>query len=101
MLTDNVLVGSNPFLIKTLLDNATVLLRTIDNWPAYILNIYWSVLFETPHSLNIPGTGSADDLDPKVNPLILPGWYLKTLLDCIVATLRRPVAYPGLVLVEV
>ena len=73
--------GVNPFLIKTAGSNGTVLLRTIENCPALILKTYWSVGFDIPHSKLIPVTASVDDLSPKVNPLILPGWYLNTLLD--------------------
>ena len=48
-------------------------IATIDNIPPYILNIYASVSFAIPHSKTTPPTGSTDDLNPNVNPLILPG----------------------------
>ena len=77
-----------------------MLLRIILSCPASIWKTYWSVGFLIPHSRVIPLTGSTDDLKPKVNPLILPGWYLNTLLDCRKPYLWNPVLYPGRVVSE-
>ena len=88
----------SPLLVNESPSKGIVLLRIIERLPWNILKTYWSVGFPIPHSIVAPVMASVEDLRPKVNPLILPGWYLNTLLDCILTYFCLVSEYPGRVL---